>query len=128
MESARTAESGSTTTLVNVTMLPMDIMLGDRFVCGLRDEHLKQRLFAERDLTFLKAFDIAARAENAKDHQWQIKQDFQGANKEEKSRLTHQRHDEATATSSTPCYRCKELYSPSFSKFRPAELAGTCPV
>lgn len=49
----------------NPTMLPLDIMLHDRFVLGLRDDFLQQRLFAETDLTFAKAYDIAIRAESA---------------------------------------------------------------
>lgn len=47
----------------NTTTLPMDIMLRDRFVCGINDQTLKQRLFAERDLTFQKAFDMGVQAE-----------------------------------------------------------------
>ncbi|XP_077530887.1 uncharacterized protein LOC144142931 [Haemaphysalis longicornis] len=46
-------------------MLPLDIMLRDRSVCGLRDDFLQQRLFAETDLTFAKAYDITIRAESA---------------------------------------------------------------
>ena len=43
------------------TMLPMDIMLRDRFVYGLRNEMLQQRLFDEVGLTFDKAVGIALR-------------------------------------------------------------------
>lgn len=34
----------------NSTMLPLDVMMRCRFVCGLRDVHIQQRLFAEQDL------------------------------------------------------------------------------
>lgn len=42
----------------NPTMLPIDVMLRDRFVCGLRNEQVQQRLFAEKDLTFKKALTL----------------------------------------------------------------------
>lgn len=90
----------------------MDVMLRDCFVCGLRDEHLQQRLFAERDLTFLKGSDIAVQAENATDHQRQIRERFREVDKADVSRPEHQRHEEAIAATSTPCYGCEELHSP----------------
>ncbi|XP_075534182.1 uncharacterized protein LOC142567968 [Dermacentor variabilis] len=43
--------------------LPMDIMMRDRFVCGLQNEAVQQRLLAEHDLTFNVAYDMAATAE-----------------------------------------------------------------
>lgn len=52
----------------NPTMLPLDVMLRDRFVCGIMDEHLQQRLFAETNLTFKKAYDMAVRTEGAAQH------------------------------------------------------------
>ncbi|XP_037521382.1 uncharacterized protein K02A2.6-like [Rhipicephalus sanguineus] len=60
----------------NPTMLPLDVMLRDRFVCGLRNEQVQQRLFAEKDLTFKRAFDIALRAENAVEDQKNVKTEF----------------------------------------------------
>lgn len=45
---------------IRSAMLPMD-MSRDRFVCGIRDRMLQQRVFAEPDLTFQKAFDIGVR-------------------------------------------------------------------
>ncbi|XP_037505582.1 uncharacterized protein K02A2.6-like [Rhipicephalus sanguineus] len=50
---------GHAAVLANPTMLPQDVMLRDRFMCGIRDEHLQQRLFAEKDLTFQRALDLA---------------------------------------------------------------------
>ncbi|XP_077498038.1 uncharacterized protein LOC144108747 [Amblyomma americanum] len=49
----------------NTTMPPLDVMLRDRFVSGLSDESLQQRMFSEKDLTFNKAYDIAVRADSA---------------------------------------------------------------
>ncbi|XP_077520040.1 uncharacterized protein LOC144129845 [Amblyomma americanum] len=56
----------------NPTMLPLDVMLRDRFVCGLCDESLQQRMFAEKDLTFNKAY-ITVRAESAGHQQREIR-------------------------------------------------------
>eukprot|EP00731_Ephydatia_muelleri_P002767 Em0001g2767a len=51
----------------------LDVMLRDRLVCGVRNQKLQQRLLAESNLTFTKAFGIAQTAElseqNAKDLQ-----------------------------------------------------------
>ncbi|XP_075543248.1 uncharacterized protein LOC142577662 [Dermacentor variabilis] len=57
----------------NPTLLPLDVALRDRFVCGLRDQNLQQRLFAEKDLTFCKAYYFAIRAESVVQQQRQIK-------------------------------------------------------
>lgn len=38
-------------------------MLRDRFVCGLLDAHIQQRLFVEHDLSFMTARDLALRSE-----------------------------------------------------------------
>ncbi|XP_077520001.1 uncharacterized protein LOC144129806 [Amblyomma americanum] len=54
-----TRQERDTASSANTTMLPLDVMLRDRFVCGLSDESLQQRMFAEKDLTFNKACDIA---------------------------------------------------------------------
>ena len=37
----------------------LEEMLRDRLVCGIRDERIQRRLFAESNLTFHKAFDTA---------------------------------------------------------------------
>ncbi|KAK8756643.1 hypothetical protein V5799_000656 [Amblyomma americanum] len=43
--------------------LPLDVMMRDRFVCGLRNEGVQQRLLAEHSLTFKFAYDLATTAE-----------------------------------------------------------------
>lgn len=58
-------QTASTASPANTTMLSLDIMLHDRFVWGLRDNLLQQRLFAENDPTFTKAYDIAVQADSA---------------------------------------------------------------
>nr|XP_037290137.1 uncharacterized protein K02A2.6-like [Rhipicephalus microplus] len=44
-------------------MLPQDVTLHDKFMCGIRDKHLQQRLFAEKDLNFQRALDLALSSE-----------------------------------------------------------------
>lgn len=55
------------------TMLPLDVMLRDRLVCGVQDERLQQRLFAEKKLTFKQAYDMATRLESAVQQQQELK-------------------------------------------------------
>ncbi|KAH7942285.1 hypothetical protein HPB49_022666 [Dermacentor silvarum] len=51
--------------------LHLDIMLRDRFMCGVRDSHLQQCLLAECDITFDRAFTLALSAESAAQQQMQ---------------------------------------------------------
>ncbi|XP_077543910.1 uncharacterized protein LOC144156018 [Haemaphysalis longicornis] len=95
----------------NPTLLPLDVMLRDRFVCGLRDENLQQRLFAEKELTFTKAYDFAIRAESAVQQQQKIKTDHAEVNKAAA-------HASDSATNSKAhsqgqrCWRCDGFHSP----------------
>ena len=41
----------------------LDVMLRDRLVCGLRNQKLQQRLLAESNLTFTKAFELQRQQE-----------------------------------------------------------------
>ncbi|KAL5491807.1 hypothetical protein EMCRGX_G017171 [Ephydatia muelleri] len=43
----------------------LEIMLRDRFVCGVRDPQLQKRLLAEQQLTFSKALELAQAFESA---------------------------------------------------------------
>ncbi|XP_072142311.1 uncharacterized protein [Dermacentor andersoni] len=101
----------------NPMLLPLDVMLSDRFVCGLRDQNLQQRLFAEKDLTFCKAYDFAIRAESAVQQQRQIKADHAEVNK------AATRAGDSTSTSKTHshqaqrCWRCDGSHSPKTCKF-----------
>ena len=36
----------------------LEMMLGDRIVCGIRDEEIQRRRLVEKDLTFQKAYEI----------------------------------------------------------------------
>lgn len=59
----------------NPTVLRLDVILRDRFVCCLRSEKVQQRLFAEKELTFIEAYEFAIRAERAVQQQQKIKSD-----------------------------------------------------
>lgn len=63
----------STTVSSYSTRLPLNVMLRDRFVCGLKDTHLQQRLLSERQLTFRSAYDMAKAAEAAAKQQAQLR-------------------------------------------------------
>lgn len=57
----------------NPTLLPLDVMLLDCFVCGLCNENRQKRLSA-KDLTFGKAYyDIAIQVESAIRQQQKVK-------------------------------------------------------
>ncbi|KAK8784126.1 hypothetical protein V5799_009508, partial [Amblyomma americanum] len=81
----------------NPTMLPLDVMLRDRFVCGLCDESLQQRMFAEKDLTFNKAYDITVRAESAGHQQREIRR-----NTEPVHQTSNQPNHSVDASENTP--------------------------
>ncbi|XP_037529456.1 uncharacterized protein K02A2.6-like [Rhipicephalus sanguineus] len=104
-------------------MLPLDVMLRDRFVCGLRNEQVQQRLFAEKDLTFKRAFDIALRAENAVDNQKNVKTEFKEIHEACTSigKTENQRHSSASAQKKKQhCWRCDAQHSPDTCKFQTA--------
>ncbi|XP_049267771.1 uncharacterized protein LOC125756851 [Rhipicephalus sanguineus] len=107
----------------NPTMLPLDVMLRDRFVCGLRNEQVQQRLFAEKDLTFKRAFDIALRAENAVEDQKNVKTEFKEIHEACTSicKTENQRHSSASAQRKKQhCWRCDAQHSPDTCKFQTA--------
>ena len=87
-------------------------MLRDRLVCGLRNQKLQQRLLAESNLTFTKAFEIAQTAElseqNAKDLQRPETMDVHVMNKKGQERTM--------ATSN--CFRCHGNHLASECRFR----------
>lgn len=111
----------SADTAANPTMLPMDVMLRDRFVCGLRNEQVQQRLFAEKDLTFKKAFDLALRAENAIEDQKRVKTEFKEFHESciSTCKIDNQGHSSASAQKKKQrCWRCNALHNPDTCKFQ----------
>ena len=90
----------------------LDVMLRDRLVCGLRNQKLQQRLLAESNLTFAKAFEIAQTAElseqNAKDLQRPETMEVHVMNKKGQERTM--------ATSN--CFRCHGNHLASECRFK----------
>ncbi|KAK8788324.1 hypothetical protein V5799_021900, partial [Amblyomma americanum] len=103
----------------NPTMLPLDVMLRDRFVCGLCDESLQQRMFAEKDLAFNKAYDITVRAESAGHQQREIRR-----NTEPVHQTSNQAHKTSVAAKlvkkAQRCWRCDDQHNPQECRFQSA--------
>lgn len=53
--------------------LPLDEMMRDRFVFGINNEAVQQRLLAERNLTFAVAYDMAVTAEATQRQQREVR-------------------------------------------------------
>ncbi|XP_037518323.1 uncharacterized protein LOC119395102 [Rhipicephalus sanguineus] len=108
---------------VNSTMPRLDVMLRDRFVCGLWNEQVQQRLFAEKDLTFKGAFDIALRAENAVEDQKNVKTEPREIHKGCTSicKTETKRYSSASAQKKKQhCLPCDAQHSPDTCKFQTA--------
>lgn len=97
--------------------LPLDIMLRDRFVCGIRSETIQQRLLAEHKLTFDAAYDLALTAEAAA-------RQLKDINEDRKTVADGDASVHATAEKSSPhekkesCYRCNGKHLPTSCKFK----------
>ncbi|XP_064468005.1 uncharacterized protein LOC135378825 [Ornithodoros turicata] len=99
---AATSTSGTTTS----TALPLDIMLRDRFVCGVADSHLQQRLLAERGgITFQRALQIALTAESALREQTQLRRECLDTKVHKTSATTSSKTKKAN-NKKIACYRC----------------------
>ncbi|XP_070377396.1 uncharacterized protein [Dermacentor albipictus] len=101
----------------NPTMPPQDVMLRDRSVYGVWDEHRHQILFTENVLTFNRALDLAISEESVSRHQRGMKG---VANAGEIDR-TLQIKPGGKHTSARHCYRCDGLHDPQTCKFKVAE-------
>ncbi|XP_049272019.1 uncharacterized protein LOC125758642 [Rhipicephalus sanguineus] len=87
--------------------LPMDEMMRDRFVFGISNEAVQQRLLAERDLTFTVAYDMAVTAEATQRQQREIRtQSLSDANCIGDAALHETRPKEPAASRDGVCYRC----------------------
>ncbi|KAM7302728.1 uncharacterized protein ISCGN_018236 [Ixodes scapularis] len=110
---AAEATTGTPATPRQDTRLALDIMLRDRFVCGIRDELLQQRLFAEQDLTFSAASDIAVRAESASKQQKEIKSKV-----EPQVNKTEKKNKDSSTQQGRRCYRCTGQHDPQECRFK----------
>ncbi|KAK8781111.1 hypothetical protein V5799_017548 [Amblyomma americanum] len=99
-------------------MLPQDVMLRDGFVLGIRGEHLQQRLFAEKDLTFQRALDLALSSESASRQQRGLKGVTSSAEVHKTSQL---KKDFKHSSQQRRCYRCDGWHEADTCKFRTAQ-------
>ncbi|XP_049267440.1 uncharacterized protein LOC125757449 [Rhipicephalus sanguineus] len=87
--------------------LPMDEMMRDRFVFGISNEAVQQRLLAERNLTFTVAYDMAVTAEATQRQQREIRtQSLSDANCTGDAAVHETRPKEPAASRDGVCYRC----------------------
>ena len=91
----------------------LEDMLRDRLVCGVNNEHIQKRLFAQPDLTFRKATDIAL-AEEAAEKQ---ASDVRGS----QTGTVNAVGRKPDGRESLQCYRCLGIsHTPSKCKFKDA--------
>ena len=79
----------------------LDSALRDKFVCGLRSEHIQKGLLTEADLTMTRAVEIAQAKETAS----RDAKDFKGSGSTAISKLTRST-SHSPACSTTSCHRC----------------------
>ncbi|XP_077501881.1 uncharacterized protein LOC144112903 [Amblyomma americanum] len=99
--------------------LPLDVMMRDRFVCGLRNEGVQQRLLAEHSLTFKVAYDLATTAEATAKQQRDIRKHGRyETDCQEMVQATRAKQD--TPAEGSSCYRCNGKHAPHLCRFRKA--------
>ncbi|XP_054917255.1 uncharacterized protein [Dermacentor andersoni] len=100
--------------------LPLDIMMRDRFVCGLQNEAVQQRLIAEHDLTFNVAYDMAATAEATAKQQQDIRMQGRDEAKDRQGMIQATRTKQDATAEGSSCYRCNGKHAPHLCSFRKA--------
>ncbi|KAK8758952.1 hypothetical protein V5799_003416 [Amblyomma americanum] len=99
--------------------LPLDVMMRDRFVCGLRNEGVQQRLLAEHSLTLKVAYDLATTAEATAKQQRDIRKHGRyETDCQEMVQATRAKQD--TPAEGSSCYRCNGKHAPHLCRFRKA--------
>lgn len=115
----------------NCNFLELDNMIRDQIVCGVYDEGLQKRLFAESNLTLTKAFEIATSFEAAgrsvqvvrvplsEQSSTVNKVDQRGkfANRKGKSKHYSNKSD----LTNRSCFRCGDIHDPNTCKFKRAQ-------
>ncbi|XP_054930706.2 uncharacterized protein [Dermacentor andersoni] len=86
--------------------LPLDIMMRDRFVSGLQNEAVQQRLVAKHDLTFNVAYDMAATAEATAKQQRDIRMQGRDEAKDCQGMMQATRTKQDATAEGSSCYRC----------------------
>ena len=94
----------------------LDSMLRDRLVCGIGDERLQRRLLREKELTFIKAFELCQVQESAESNAKLL-------NKPEAVHF-HPRSDREQRQpirTTEQCYRCGGAHTPSSCRFKDSQ-------
>ncbi|XP_064465546.1 uncharacterized protein K02A2.6-like [Ornithodoros turicata] len=112
---ASTTTTPSTVGTPATTTLPLEIMLRDRFICGLRDVHVQQRLLSERSITFQKAFDIAKAMESTVQQQSSMRST---EGNKILNTTTKQRNSKTGTKQTCRCYRCNGDHNAQNCRFR----------
>lgn len=100
------------------TVLPLDVMLRDRFICGIKDSRLQQRLLVERHITFDRAYAMALATESAASQQRHIQGEKEGKVQSTSTVKT----SKGGKTTKKPCFRCTGSHSPDVCK----HIKATC--
>ncbi|XP_049517164.1 uncharacterized protein LOC125942945 [Dermacentor silvarum] len=100
--------------------LPLDVMMRDRFVCGIKNEAVQQRLLAEPNLTFQVAYDMAVTAEATAKQQRDIRNQGRDETKDSQGLIQATRTKQDTAAEESSCYRCNGKHAPHLCSFRKA--------
>ncbi|XP_049271763.1 uncharacterized protein LOC125758494 [Rhipicephalus sanguineus] len=97
--------------------LPLDIMMRDRFVCGIRKEAVQQRLLAEHNLTFQVMYNMAVTAEATANQQCNIRNQGRDETKDSQHLIQATSTKQNTAAEDFSCYRCKGKHAPHLCSF-----------
>ncbi|CAN7949544.1 unnamed protein product [Ixodes hexagonus] len=100
--------------------LPLDVMMRDRFVCGIKNEAVQQRLLAEHNLTFQVAYDMAVTAEATAKQQRDIRNQGRDETKDSQGLIQATRTKQGTVAEDSSCYRCNGKHAPHLCSFRKA--------
>ena len=96
----------------------LDDILCDRLVCGINDERIQQRLLAETNLTFQRAFELAQALEAAARHA----RDLQQKSPVESIHAIRSRKEaESSDSEEGECYRCKGRHAANNCRFKRAD-------
>lgn len=100
--------------------LPLDVMMRDRFVCGIKNEAVQQWLLAEHNFTFQVAYDMAMTAEATAKQQRDIRNQGRDETKDSQGLIQATRTKQDTAMEDSSCYCCNGKHAPNFCSFRKA--------
>ena len=85
----------------------LDDSLRDRFVCGLTDATIQNRLLTQKTLNFAKAVEMAKAMESAAKESQEFRQtERETTSSADAHRVTKQERRDEKVAKSKPCYRC----------------------